>query len=63
MTGEQDAAKGDLAKEKANNFGLREELETATLKVQSIAVDAVLSARVELMEEFKRGEHASWDPD
>ena len=23
----------------------------------------MLSARAELMEEFKRGEHASWDPD
>ena len=63
MTGELDAAKEDLAKERADNSGLREELETATLKVQSIAVDAVLSARAELMEEFKRGEHASWDSD
>ena len=26
-------------------------------------MDAVLSARAELMEEFKRGEHAGWDPD
>ena len=52
-----------MAKEKADNSGLREELEAALLKVQSIAVDAVLSARAELMEEFKRGEHASWDPD
>ena len=63
MIGELDAAKEDLAKERADNSGLREELETETLKVQSIAVDAVLSARAELMEEFKRGEHASWDPD
>ena len=52
-----------MAKERADNSGLREELETATLKVQSIAVDTVLSARAELIEEFKRGEHASWDPD
>ncbi|KAL5574014.1 hypothetical protein UlMin_023611 [Ulmus minor] len=63
LTGELDAVKEDLAKERADNSGLREELETATLKVQSIAMDAVLSARAELMEEFKRGEHASWDPD
>ena len=63
MTGELDAAKEDLAKERADNSGLREELETATLKVQSIAVAAVLSAHAELMEEFKRGEHACWDPD
>ena len=59
LIGKLDAAKEDLAKERADNSGLREELETATLKVQSIAVDAVLSARAELMEEFKRGEHAS----
>ena len=63
LTGELDAAKEDLAKERADNSGLREELEAAMLKVQSIAVDAVLSARAELMEEFKRGEHVSWDPD
>ena len=25
-------------------------------------MDTVLSARAELMEEFKKGEHASWDP-
>ena len=58
MTGELDAAKEDLVKEKADSSSLREELEAAMLKVQSIAVDAVLSARAELMEEFKRGDHA-----
>ncbi|KAL5580801.1 hypothetical protein UlMin_013243 [Ulmus minor] len=63
LIGELDAAKGDLAKERADNSSLKEELETVTLKAQSIAVDAVLSARAELMEEYKRGEHASWDPD
>ena len=63
LTGELDAAKEGLVKEKAENSSLREELEAAMLKVQSIAVDAVLSARAELMEEFRRGEHASWDPD
>lgn len=63
LTGELDAAKADLVKERADNAGLREELEAAMLKVQSIAVDAVLSARTELMEEFKRDEHASWDLD
>ncbi|KAL5583527.1 hypothetical protein UlMin_015969 [Ulmus minor] len=63
LTGELDAAKEDLVKEKADSSSLREELEAAMLKVQSIAVDTVLSARAELMEEFKRGEHASWDPD
>ena len=62
LSGELDAAKEGLAKERADNSGLREELETATLKVQSIAVDAVLSAHAELMDEFKRGEHGSWDP-
>ena len=38
-------------------------METVTLKAQSMAVDMVLSARAELMEEYKKGEHASWDPD
>ena len=33
LTGELDAAKGDLAKERADNSALREELETAMLKV------------------------------
>ena len=26
-------------------------------------MDVVFSARAELMEEYKKGEHASWDPD
>ena len=63
LTGKLDAAKEDLAKERADSFSLREEFETMRLKAQSIAVDAVLSARAELMEEYKKGEHASWDPD
>ena len=41
----------------------KSELETAVLKVQTIVVDAVLRARVELMGEFKRGEQTSQDPD
>ena len=49
--------------EKAVSAGLRSELETAELKVQTIAVDAVLSARAELMGEYKRGEHSTWDLD
>ena len=28
-----------------------------------IVVNVVISARAELMVEFKRGEHSSWDPD
>ena len=31
--------------------------------MQFIAVDAILHVRAKLMGEFKRGEHASWDPD
>ena len=52
----------ELNGEKAVSAGLRAELETAAENIQTIAVDAVLSARAELMEEFKRGEHSSWDP-
>ena len=33
------------------------------LRVQSIAVDVFLSDCVELMEEFKKSEHTSWDLD
>lgn len=42
---------------------LKSELEMAIRKVQSIAVDVVLSTRAKLMEEYKKGEHASWDLD
>ena len=63
IIGEVDAVKDELAKEKAENSSLKAELETTVLKVQTIAVDVVLSAWTELMEEFKKGEHASWDPD
>ena len=56
-----DGVKGKLEKEKAVSASLKLELEMAALKVQTIMVDAVLSARVELMGEFKRGEHTSCD--
>ena len=55
--------KDELVKEKAVSTGLKSELEMAALKVQMIVVDAVLSARAELMEEYKRGEHSSWNMD
>ena len=53
----------ELRSEKAVSAGLRTELEMAAEKIQTIAVDAVLNARAELMGEFKRGEHSSWDRD
>ena len=55
--------KEELVSEMAVSAGLKSELEMATLKVQTIAVDVVLSARAELIGEFKIGEHSSWDPD
>ena len=58
-----DCARDELSNEKAVSAGLRAELEAAEEKFQTIAVDAVLSARAELMAEYKRGEHSSWDPD
>ena len=58
-----DGVRDELAGEKAVSTGLKVELETAAERVQTIVVDAVLSARAELMGEFKRGEHSSWDPD
>ena len=53
----------ELVSEKAVSAGLKAELETAAEKIQTIAVDAVLSTRAELMGEFKRGDHLSWNPD
>ena len=53
----------DGMKDELVSAGLKSELEMAALKVQTIAVDVVLSARAELMGEFKRGEHSNWDPD
>ena len=55
--------KDELVSERAMSAGLKSKLEMVSLKVQTIAVDAVLSVRAELMREFKRGEHSSWDPD
>ena len=57
-----DGVKDELVSVKAVSAGLKSELETAALKVQTIAADAMLSARAELMGEFKRGEYSSWDP-
>ena len=58
-----DGVRDKLVSEKAVSAGLKAELETAAEKIQTIAVDAVLSARAELMGEFKRGEHSNWDSD
>ena len=63
MTNKIDSVEDELNGENAVSAGLRAELEMAAEKIQTIAVDAVLSARAELMGEFKRGEHSSWDPD
>ena len=63
LTKQVDSLRDELSSEKAVSVGLKAELETAAEKIQTIAVDAVLSARAELMGEFKRGEHSSWDPD
>jgi len=58
-----DDAKEELQVEKATSASLRSEVESITAEAQAVAVNAVLSARAELMAEFKRGEHSSWDPD
>ena len=63
LVNKMDGVRDELAGEKAASAGLKVELETAAEKIQTIAVDAVLSARAELMGKFKRGEHSSWDPD
>ena len=63
LTNQIASVRDELSSEKAMSAGLKAELETAVEKIQTIAVDAVLSARAELMGEFKRGEHSSWDPD
>jgi len=57
-----DGVRDELASEKAMSKSLKTELETAALKVQAIVVGVMLSARAELMGEFKKGEHSSWDP-
>ena len=54
-----DGVKDELVSVRALSAGLKSELEIAALKVQTIAVDAVLSARTKLMWEFKRGKHSS----
>ena len=63
LTNQIDSVRGELSGERAVSVGLKAELETAAEKIQTIVVDAVLSARAELMGEYKRGEHSSWDPD
>ena len=57
-----DGVRDELVGLKVVSAGLKVELETAGEKIQIIAVDAVLSARVELMGESKHSEHSSWDP-
>ena len=57
-----DAGKDELAKEKVENATLKAELELTLKNMKFIAVDAMLHAKAELMGKFKRGEHASRDP-
>ena len=38
-------------------------METTLEQMKSVAVDVTLHARVELMEEYKVGQHVGWDPD
>ena len=59
ILGQLDEVKEELHGEKASSVNLRSELESITAEAQAIAVNAVLSARAELMAEFKRGEHSS----
>lgn len=63
LISKMDGVRDELAGEKAVSVGIKAELETAVEKIQTIAVDAILSARAELMGEFKHSEHSSWDPD
>ena len=63
LISQMDGVRDELASEKAMSAGLKFELETAALKVQTIVVDGVLSMRAKLMGEFKRGEHSNWDLD
>ena len=49
----------ELMSERVVSACFKSELETAALKVHTIVVDVVLSARAKLMGEFKRGEHSS----
>ncbi|KAL5563464.1 hypothetical protein UlMin_033211 [Ulmus minor] len=63
ILGQLDEVKEELHVEKATTASLRTEVESITAEAQAIAVNAVLSARAELMAEFKKGEHSSWDPD
>ena len=63
LTNQIDSVRDELSSKKVVSAGLKAELETAAEKIQTIAVDVVLSARAELMGEYKRGEHSSWDPD
>ena len=63
ILGKLDEVKEELKGEKASSVSLKFELESITVEARAITVNAVLSARAELMAEFKRGEHSSWDPD
>ena len=63
ILGKLDEVKEELEGEKASSVSLKSELESITGEAQAITVNAVLSVRAELMAEFKRAEHSSWDPD
>ena len=58
-----DSLKKDLANEKAENAAIKAKLESTLNKMNFIVVDAILHAQAKLIEEFKKGEHVSWDPD
>ena len=58
LVSQVDCARDELSSKKAVSAALKAELEAAEEKFQTITVDVVLSARAELMGEYKRGEHS-----
>ena len=52
----------ELAASKAAQLVAKAEVEATLEQMKSVAVDAMLHASVELMEEFKAGQHVEWDP-
>ena len=53
----------ELAKSLVAQKATQVKLESTLKQMKSVAIDATLHARAELMEEFKVGKHSEWDLD
>ena len=58
-----DGLESALVEERVARETVEKEVDDQLVQIKSLAVDATLHAHAEMMEEYKVGQQAEWDPD